>query len=219
MSSIIVLTGAYGVGKSEVAVQLALLKKPCTIADLDVLNPFFRPRELKEYLKPLGIDVVSSQLDRGLNQDTPSLNLGFMRGLQGNQELIIDCAGSENGLKPLALILEHLTQAQVYLVVNLNRPESSLDQLKGLIEMFERVSQLKITGFIHNTHLLDETTADMILRAQVELEAFSQSVDIPIVYTVMATTFFSECHSKIHNPILKISKWMLRQDWMKGSTL
>ena len=45
MSEVIVLTGAYGVGKSEFACQLALLKAPCVLADFDVINPYFRPRE------------------------------------------------------------------------------------------------------------------------------------------------------------------------------
>ncbi len=167
----------------------------------------------------MGIEVVSSQLDRGLNQDTPSMNLGFMRGLQDKSELIIDCAGSENGLKPLASIYEHLTHAEVYLVVNLNRPESSLDQLTDLIQLFEKVSHLKITGFIHNTHMLDETTSEMILRAQKDLEAFALTVHIPILYTVIETGLVEACHQHIHNPILKISQMMLRSDWMKGSTL
>lgn len=216
--SVIVLVGAYGVGKSEIATQLALLHRPCTLADLDVLNPFFRPREIQAHLKNLGIEVISSQLNRGHNQDTPSMSFGFMKSLKDQQDLIIDCAGSEHGLKPLASIKEVLSEAEIYFVVNLNRPESQLEHLQAMIHLFENTLQLKVSGLIHNTHLLDETTASQVIEAQRQLEGFAIKFGYPIRYTVVTAALWEAIHPYIHNPILKLTQLMLREEWMKGNT-
>ena len=58
MSEVIVLTGAYGVGKSEFASQLALTKAPCVLADFDVINPYFRPREQTTWFESKGVKII-----------------------------------------------------------------------------------------------------------------------------------------------------------------
>lgn len=219
MSKAYIISGAYGVGKSEFVVQFALRNAPSTIGDLDVLNPFFRPREIQDWLKTQSVSVVSSHLNRGLNQDTPALSMAYQKAILQNEVLILDCAGSENGLKPLASLSNELDKAEFYVVVNLNRPESSLDKLDQLILNYEALTQRSITGFIHNTHLLDETDADSIVSAQSKLEAYSKAKRIPIVMTMISKHLLNSCARFIHNPILVFDTLYLRQSWMKGETL
>lgn len=219
MSEIIVLTGAYGVGKSEFAVQLALMKKPCVIADIDVLNPYFRPREISEWLKTQDIQVTGSHLSLSVNLDVPALSTAFSGTITQGKTLIIDCAGSENGLKPLMGFIELLKDAEVWLVVNANRPESMLEQIQALIGLFETRSGLKVTGLVHNTHLLDETSAEMILGAQRDLEILAKQLDLPIRYTMMPKHLETQLKPWIHNPILGFETLRLRSGWMKGNTL
>lgn len=218
MSEVIIITGAYGVGKSEFAVQLALLKAPCAIADFDVINPYFRPREQTLWLHSQGVEVIGSILTNHINQDFPALS-GNLRGvISQNIPLIIDCAGSENGLKPLASFADVLQNAEVWLVVNANRPESFFDQIKPMIELFETRCHHSITGLVHNTHLLDQTNLDMINQAQHELEKIAKLIAVPIKYTMINRIFLSQLKT-IHNPIVSFDHLILRSDWMKGETL
>jgi len=218
MSEVLIITGAYGVGKSEFASQLALVKAPCALADLDVINPYFRPREQAVWLASKGVDVIGSILKNHINQDFPAMS-GNLRGAISQQiPLIIDCAGSENGLKPLASFEDVLQHAQVWLVVNANRPESFFDQIVPMIELFESRSHMRISGLVHNTHLLDLTEPQDILKAQVDLEKISLELKIPIVYTMINTKFKSLIRA-IHNPVVVFDHLILRSDWMKGETL
>jgi len=217
MSEVLIITGAYGVGKSEFASQLALLKAPCALSDLDVINPYFRPREQALWLKSKGVDVIGSILTNHINQDFPAMSGNLRGAISQNIPLIIDCAGSENGLKPLASFEDVLQNAQVWLVVNANRPESFFDQIKPMIELFESRSHLRISGFVHNTHLLDQTDPSMILKAQSELEVISKALNVPIVYTMINEKYKSSL--PIHNPLVCFDHLILRSDWMKGETL
>lgn len=219
MSELIVLTGAYGVGKSEFACQLALTKAPCILADFDVINPYFRPREQTSWFESKGVKIIGSQIKNHINQDFPALSGDLPSYIRKNNTVIIDCAGSENGLKPLASFMDVLDNAKVYIVVNLNRIESRIESLSELIDLFENRSHLKIAGLVHNTHLLDETTADMIVDAQAQCEALSAQLKLPIIYTMLKREFYEVCKHKIHNECIIYDHLIMREDWMKGDTL
>ncbi len=219
MSEVIVLTGAYGVGKSEFASQLALLKAPCVLADFDVINPYFRPREQTTWFESKGVKIIGSQIKNHINQDFPALSGDLPSYINQGKTVLVDCAGSENGLKPLASFMESLKDAKVYLVVNLNRPESNFESVYKMIELFESRSHLKISGLVHNTHLLDETNAEMIIDAQTKCESLSKSINIPIIYTMIAKELYNECKDSIHNECVVFDRLILRETWMKGETL
>lgn len=215
----IIVSGAYGVGKSEFCVQWALQNTPCTIADFDILNPFFRPREIKSWLKTQAVEVIASHLDEGLNQDVPAMSFAFQKALLKHENIIIDCAGSVNGLHPLKSLGDEFKDAEFYVVINLNRSESDVSHIEHLVHEYEAWSQRKVTGFIHNTHLLDETDEKMIAEAQIKLEEIAKKLNIPIIYTLVCKDFYQMLIDKCSNPILKIDQLRLREKWMKGSTL
>lgn len=218
MSEHWIISGAYGVGKSEFSVQWALTHAPCTIGDLDVLNPFFRPREIQAYLENHQVKVVASHLNQGLNQDLPAMSFAFQRAVLNHESLIFDCAGSENGLRPLHSLASEFDHAHFWIVVNLSRPESSLDKLDDLIDLYELHSGRSVDGLVHNTHLLDESTVEDVMVAQELLESYAQKRGLPIVLTMMPKDYVEIAQSKIHNPILGFDQLHLREEWMKGST-
>ena len=219
MSEVIVLTGAYGVGKSEFASQLALLKAPCVLADFDVINPYFRPREQTSWFESKGVKIIGSQIKNHINQDFPALSGDLPSYINQGKTVIIDCAGSENGLKPLASFMDALVHAKIYIVINFNRIESRLEYISELIDLFEKRSHLKIAGLVHNTHMLDETTVEMVLSAQLRCEDLSKQLNLPIIYTMIRKDFYQECKQMIHNECVVYDKLILREDWMKGETL
>lgn len=219
MSEKIIITGAYGVGKSEFASQLALTLAPCYLADLDIINPYFRPREQAVWLKSHGVEVVGSLLKNHINQDFPALSGAISGIISQNHRIILDMAGSENGLRPLATFFEELKDAQVWLVVNLSRPESMLDKIEAMIGLFEERSKLKITGIVHNTHMLEFTTVEMVTDSQRKLKILCDRLQIPIVYTMISESIASQCRYEIENPVLIFKHLILRADWMKGASL
>jgi hypothetical protein len=77
MTEVLIISGAYGVGKSEFACQWALRNTPCVLADIDVINPYFRPRELTSWFEEKGIKIIGSSIKHHTNQDFPALSGGF----------------------------------------------------------------------------------------------------------------------------------------------
>lgn len=219
MSEVIVLTGVYGVGKSEFASQLALTKAPCVLADFDVINPYFRPREQTAWFEERGVKIIGSQIKNHTNQDFPALSGDLPAYINQGKTVLVDCAGSENGLKPLASFMDALRNAKVYIVLNLNRPESNFESVNEMIHLFETRSHLKISGLVHNTHLLDETTSEMIIDAQKRCEELSKLIQIPIIYTMVSKELYNECRDSIHNECIVFERLILRESWMKGETL
>ncbi len=219
MSEKIIITGAYGVGKSEFASQLALTMAPCYLADLDIINPYFRPREQAEWLKSQGVEVVGSLLKNHINQDFPALSGAISGIINQNKRIILDMAGSENGLRPLATFFEDLKDAQVWLVVNLSRPESTIDKIEAMVPNKEEPSKLKITGFVQNTHMLEYTTAELVIESQKKLKNLSDQLHIPIVYTMINESIAKQCKNEIENPVLTFKHLILRAEWMKGASL
>lgn len=215
MSKKIIISGAYGVGKSEFCVQWALQNHPCTLGDLDVLNPFFRPREIQAYLKTQDVEVVASHLNKGGNQDTPAMSFAFQKALLEDQNIILDCAGSENGLRPLASLTEAFEFAEFYMLVNTFREGSRLEDLNLLKTLFEAHSQRKVTGVILNTHLLEETKLEDIIEAHHALCHQLKSLGLPLIMTCIEKKFKPLLNEDI-GPILWLDPPYLREEWMKG---
>ena len=127
-----------------------------------------------------------------------------------------ECSQSTTAIHTFIDVLNH---AKVYIVVNLNRIESRFESISELIDLFENRSHLKISGLVHNTHLLDETTSNMIIDAQKKCEYLSQQLNLPIVYTMISKEFYQDCKEMIHNECVVYDKLILREYWMKGETL
>ena len=205
-----IITGFYGSGKTEFAVNLALALakknskginsvarnlrvtefespvKPITLADLDVVNPFFRSREKEAMLKAHGVHLAGCHIENHLAQDLPAVSLAFLSNIRRGEDVIIDLAGGEGGLRLLAGCYDDMTDYQFYCVLNPYRPET--DQVEKMMEMIHRLhqdSKLPITGLVNNGHMLAHTTPDHVLAAQEAINQVSAAVHIPVSYTLL----------------------------------
>lgn len=185
----VLLVGDYGSGKTEIAVNLSLrlaseaLVGPVTIADLDLVNPYFRCREASEPLEQAGIQVV---VPAGGHRfaDLPIL-LPQVKGLLQNPSIfsVLDVGGDDVGARVLAALGDAFDPARhgFWFVINTNRPFN--DTVEGCLRTIRRIegsSQLKVTGLVANTHLMDETSAEMVREGAVIAQQVGQRLGVPL---------------------------------------
>lgn len=190
---ITIFTGHFGSGKTETALGEALRSiknEPTTIVDLDTVNVFLRTSEATKILTDQGVKVLSprfavSQLD--IPALTPQMDGAFYRQ---DGRLIVDIGGDESGARVLGRYHASLVEQgyDFYLVVNINRPFTrDRYEIKEMAEEIQEACRLRITGIINNTHMMDETTVEDVLKGQVEAEAAAKMLGIegPVLTSCM----------------------------------
>ena len=182
-----IITGHYGTGKTEFAVNLALALasdgEQVMVADLDVVNPYFRSRERRATLEEAGIQLISSS-QACANADVPSLPAEVFTILQ-NQNLrgVMDIGGDPVGARVLARFQPQIVAQdyQLIYVLNANRPEvRTTETAIAYLRSIEAVTGLVCTGIVNNTHLCGETTEEEIRKGAALAAAVSEETGIPI---------------------------------------
>jgi len=171
IKGIVIIAGNYGSGKSEIAVNLAAKSSQqgmdVKIADLDLVNPYFRSREAIIPLEKLGVEVVLPD-KKYMYADLPILAPAVAGIIQQPSELtILDAGGDDVGVTVLAALEDHLKQKTVHMlqVINLFRPYT--ETLEGCLKIKQEIeasSKIKITGLVSNANLIDETLPEHIYK-------------------------------------------------------
>lgn len=169
LNGIAIIVGDYGSGKTEVSVNLALERKRAgvdvRIADLDLVNPYFRTREARQQLQSRGIDLVLPP-PAYLYADLPILSPAIAGLLRRPSPLtILDVGGEDAGAVVLGALADALQEQNVRMlqVVNPSRPQTQT--VEGCLQVrtaIESASRLPVRGWIVNAHLMDETTMTII---------------------------------------------------------
>jgi hypothetical protein len=220
---LIAIVGNYGSGKTEVSVnlsiQLAQAGRAVQIADLDIVNPYFRCREARVLMEAHGIRVVVPPGTQ-VWADLPII-LPEIRGLlhpKGDAISIFDVGGDDVGARALASFRTSISDGdyELWQVINAKRPFT--DTVDGCIEMqraIEAASRWKITGLIVNSHLIDETTADAVLEGWQMAQAMSARTGLPIRFVaVMDSLAGAPELTAIGAPILRLRRHML-PPWLR----
>ena len=203
-----IITGHYGSGKTEFAVNYVKKLRESVdgrvaIADLDIVNVYFRSREKKEELEEKGIQVIASNLD------TAVINKEY--------QYVVDLGGNDVGtlvlgrIKPL---LDH-AEADFFMVVNAYRPNTSTPE--GIIEQMENLEYaagLKVTGFINNTNLVRETTAECLLHGDEVLKEVTKRTGVPVKYVSYVKDVMTEEIPEGLSGELFPMEFNMRKTWM-----
>ena len=216
-----IITGHYGSGKTEFCVNLASEvakgSNKVTIADLDVVNPYFRSREAALKLASLGVDLASDHFGGNSGQDLPATSFAFLSNVKAGEQVIIDLAGGKIGTRLLAACLDALNSAQYEFlcVLNLYRPETSTaSKMIDFIQQINSEANLKITGLINNGHMLHDTTSEHILASQEAVLQVSEKLNLPIRYTQLRKDLYEEIGNKIKSEnIIIFEKLQMRESW------
>lgn len=183
-----VVTGHYGTGKTEFSVNLALaLAKEgerVSLADLDIVNPYFRSRECRPLLEAAGIRLISTS-QACADADVPALPAELHAVLEDRTVRgVLDIGGDPSGARVLRRYRPKIRgeDYQLLYVVNAARPEvrtaeSSVSYLRGI----EAVTGLRCAGLVNNTHLCGETTPEDIREGAALAEEVSRRTGVPVV--------------------------------------
>ncbi len=218
---LVIIIGHYGSGKSEFSVNYAVKMKEqfenVSIADLDIVNPYFRSREKRDFFEKMGIKLFDSSI-RNTAIDLPALPAQMMGViLNPNEKSIMDVGGDPVGARVLARYAEQIknVEYEMFFVINGNRPETStVEGALKYLRMIEATSKLKITGLINNTHMLKDTTVDDVEFGHELTKKVSWETDIPIRYeAVMKETAKNIKNQEILEKLFPINLYM-REEWM-----
>lgn len=218
---LVIVTGHYGSGKTEFCVNYALKAKKqfenVSLADLDIVNPYFRSREKKELLSKEGIKVYDSSIN---NQtlELPAISAEVIGIIQNKNIIaILDVGGDPVGARVLGRFAELIKKNEydLFFVVNGNRPETqNMENVISYIKAIEKTSGLYVTGLINNTHLLKDTSVRDVEIGHELCKEVSLHTDLPIMYEAVIEDVSKKIKNKeIKEKLFPINLYM-REDWM-----
>lgn len=184
-----IFVGHYGSGKSEIAVNAAFCIKEArenvVLADMDIVNPFFRSLDAKNWLESRGIRVLAP-LFANTNVDVPALVPEISVALRSPEKnVILDVGGDEDGARVLGRYVNDLAKDayDMHFVVNQARPlTGGLEETLQYLGEIQEASRLKVTRLISNTHYLDQTTADDVKYGLELTRQVSEKTGIPVEF-------------------------------------
>ena len=189
MKRLTLFLGHYGSGKTNLAVNWAIRAaregKNVSIADLDIVNPYFRTKDSQEELEKAGVRVIALPFANS-SVDLPSLPSEAYGLVEDKSRYgIIDIGGDDRGAYALGRFAPYIAEEDNYdmfYVVNFFRPltESAEDAYQCMLEI-EWASHLKFSGIINNSNLGAETTAEDILSTYSRAKELSELSGKPVV--------------------------------------
>lgn len=205
---VILLTGDYGCGKTNLAVNLAILlaeKGKVSVVDMDTVNPYFRTADFGETLTKRGINVVFPQY-ANTNLDIPVLNFDLESVISESDFAIIDIGGSDAGAYPAgryeSLLKSLGEQLEMLYVFNMYRLcERSADEIVKTLREIESACRLKCTGLVNNSNLGAETTRETVAASGEFAEEIAEKTGLPIRFTCVTE---NENPDETHLPIKRL---------------
>ena len=202
-----ILCGHYGTGKTNCAVNMAMdLRRQCpkvAVADLDIVNPYFRTKDSEGEFEKAGIELICSRY-ANTNLDIPALPENLYRITEDRDtKMILDIGGDDSG----AIVLGRLASAileendyEMLTVINKYRPltpdvESTVEVLREI----EAASRIPFTGIVNNSNLGEETAPEDVAASLKYAEDVASAMGIPVVMTTVKADLYEELAGKIPN--------------------
>ena len=226
MRKVEIYTGAYASGKSENAINRAFEYKKqgknITLVDLDTVEPAYCMRPLEKTIREGGIDLILQSDYFGLGEAGSYVTNEQINCLKKtNEDIIIDVGYGVTGLDTLDIIndIDKEENIEIYLVVNTSKFETR--DVESILEYMEfnngenQKAWKKITGFVSNTHLGDETSFDDIIRGYQILAQVSEKTSIPIIAISADSKFKNSFPDDKYNniPVRYLNRYMPKALW------
>lgn len=216
---ITIFAGHYGSGKTNIAINYAIsLKKDSekvAIADLDIVNPYFRTKDSAEVLKNNNIRLISSEY-AGSNVDVPALP-PEVYAITDDKTIsaVIDVGGDDRGALALGRyspLIAAENNYELLFVANKYRPltKTPADAFEVMLEI-EAAAKLKFTGIVNNSNIGEETTAENIISSAEYADELKKLSGLPICITAVKKSLYDEVKDKVGDAY-PISLYV-RQSW------
>ena len=200
-----ILCGHYGSGKTNVAVNIAAELKQSrdtvTVADLDIVNPYFRTKDSESFFAEQGIRLICSPFANS-NVDIPALPQE-MYAITDDRSMtaVLDIGGDDRGALVLGRLAPKILAENDYemlMVINCYRPltRDAASTLEVMREI-EYAGGIRFTGLVNNSNLGASTTAEDILASREYAEEVARLSGLPIVMTSVRQDLYPAVEGKV----------------------
>ena len=207
MKRLTLFAGHYGSGKTNIAVNYAMMLKKSgydvIVADLDIVNPYFRTKDSEDDLAKAGIELISSKF-ANTNLDIPSIPQEMYRTVQDKSKYaVMDIGGDDAGAIALGRFAPYILEEDNYdmvFVVNFFRPLSrTAEEAMEIMREIEIASRLKFTSIINNSNLGEHTTAEDVISTEKEAEKLATLSGLPLKMTTVKESVYNQLNNKTKN--------------------
>ena len=206
MKRVNLFLGHYGTGKTNIALNFALMiKNNVIVYDLDIVNPYFRTLDGKDTLEENNIELIASDY-ANTNVDCPAMNPECYRMIREKDKFaVVDVGGDDRGAYALGRFRNEILKENDYdmfLIINKYRyetrtPEETLEIMKEI----EEVAGIRFTAIINNSNLGNETTKETILNSLEYAKEVSKLTGLEIKYTSVRADLVKEVEGLVDNII------------------
>lgn len=199
--------GHYGTGKTNIAVNYALhlkeLGKKVCIADLDIVNPYFRTKDSAAELKEAGVELISPQFANS-NVDLPALPAEAYRLVEDKSIYgVMDIGGDDRGAYALGRYTPFIKEENNYrmiFVANCYRPLTrTAEDAMEVMKEIEEACGLKFTDIVNNSNLGPETSAQTVLDSLEFIENLKNLSGLPVFMHTAKRKVAEELKTQISN--------------------
>ena len=204
---ITIVCGHYGSGKTNVALNMAYEQKErgkdVSIADLDIVNPYFRTKDSIDELNRRGINLICSDY-AGTNLDIPALP-DEMYSITDNKHksFVLDIGGDDRGALALGRLAPAIIKENNYsmiAIINMYRPLTrDTDSTVEVLREIEYAGGINFTAIINNSNLGADTTAQDVIASLPYAEKISKTMNLPVIATSVNEKLKNELSGKISN--------------------
>lgn len=221
----VAVTGALGSGKTEWVLNLALGMKAqgehVTIADADIINPYFCIRQVVNALEEKGFKVLTAH-GQAKWADMPVVSAEVDWALSSPGQLLLDIGGDAEGALALKQFQKRIIDAGylLILVVNAFRPQTmTVEKIDLMRRRMEEICGLKVGALVSNSHLMRETTPQNVLEGYRLVQRAADRMSLPVLYAGTSPAIYDETLAVMKNepvPVWPVSRYMLLP-WEPGA--
>lgn len=199
--------GHYGSGKTNIAVNYAFsLKndgKSVVIADLDIVNPYFRTKDSERELCEAGIKLISSEFASS-NVDLPALPQEIYSVVDNRTDYaVMDIGGDDRGAYALGRYADSIVKENNYemlMVINMYRPLTR--DVQSTLEVMSEIEQacgMRFTAVVNNSNIGEETTAQDVLDSLGYANDVASATGLPLKMTTVKADLYNQLSDRVDN--------------------